>query len=449
MICKKCNAQNKEESKICAMCGEQLDTDNQQNQVNSQNISNESVPVQNTNNTQLEGQNINQSIEKGEEKNSKNKNLPIIIVISLLVLISLIVLFIVVNPSAISIFRSNTNKLSEKLSDGLSGKYDSVIANAEVTPKISNTGNKDLENIINKVNLKIEAKTDYKNKKLDYKVTANYNKNNLIDIDTIYKDKKMYLSLGNIYPKAIEYDDNSLSDVFNKAGDKNTKIVIEKTTKAFNKSLKKEYFKKSKEKIKLNGKTINSKVYTMKLTDTNIKNITESVQNILKNDDEYLEAASKVFNESKSKIKKSLNNIDKDASVLNGENISISIYTKGLFNKFVKLKMIYGEATYELSDLENNNYNIAVTEDKTTLSFNVKYSYEYNKTFTIDQPSDSIKYKELTPDVGTTIYNNLKNNKAYQDLISDLGYDFGDLIESYTSDTSINYDSDYDLDYNY
>lgn len=449
MICKKCNAQNKEESKICAMCGEQLDTDNQQNQVNSQNISNESVPVQNTNNTQLEGQNINQSIEKGEEKNSKNKNLPIIIVISLLVLISLIVLFIVVNPSAISIFRSNTNKLSEKLSDGLSGKYDSVIANAEVTPKISNTGNKDLENIINKVNLKIEAKTDYKNKKLDYKVTANYNKNNLIDIDTIYKDKKMYLSLGNIYPKAIEYDDNSLSDVFNKAGDKNTKIVIEKTTKAFNKSLKKEYFKKSKEKIKLNGKTINSKVYTMKLTDTNIKNITESVQNILKNDDEYLEAASKVFNESKSKIKKSLNNIDKDASVLNGENISISIYTKGLFNKFVKLKMIYGEATYELSDLENSNYNIAVTEDKTTLSFNVKYSYEYNKTFKIYQPSDSIKYKELTPDVGTTIYNNLKNNKAYQELISDLGYDFGDLIEGYTSDTSLNYDSDYDLDYNY
>lgn len=130
MICKKCNAQNKEESKICAMCGEQLVTDNQQNQVNSQNISNESVPVQNTNNTQLEGQNINQSIEKGEEKNSKNKNIPIIIVILLLVLISLVVLFIVVNPSAISIFRSNTNKLSEKLSDGLSGKYDSVIANA-------------------------------------------------------------------------------------------------------------------------------------------------------------------------------------------------------------------------------------------------------------------------------------------------------------------------------
>lgn len=447
MICRKCNAQNKEESKICAMCGEQLDTDNQQNQVNSQNISNESVPVQNTNNTQLEGQNINQNIEKGEEINSKNKKLPIIIVILLLVLISLIVLFIVVNPSAISIFRSNTNKLSEKLSNGLSGKYDSVIANAEVTPKISNTGNKDLENIVNKVNLKIETKTDYKNKKLDYKVTANYNKNNLIDIDTIYKDKKMYISLGNMYPKAIEYDDNSLSDVFKKAGDKNTAIIIEKTTKAFNKSLKKEYFKKSKEKIKLNGKTINSKVYTMKLTDTNIKNITESVQNILKNDDEYLEAASKVFNESKSKIKKSLNNIDKDASVLNEENISISIYTKGLFNKFVKLKMIYGEATYELSDLENNNYNIAVTEDKTTLSFNVKYSYEYNKTFKIDKPTDSIKYKELTPDVGTTIYNNLKNNKAYQELISDLGYDLGDLIEGYTNDTSLNYDSDYDLDY--
>lgn len=447
MICRKCNAQNKEESKICAMCGEQLDTDNQQNQINSQNISNESVPVQNTNNTQLEGQNINQNIEKGEEINSKNKKLPIIIVILLLVLISLIVLFIVVNPSAISIFRSNTNKLSEKLSDGLSGKYDSVIANAEVTPKISNTGNKDLENIINKVNLKIEAKTDYKNKKLDYKVTANYNKNNLIDIDTIYKDKKMYISLGNMYPKAIEYDDNSVSDVFKKAGDKNTEIVIEKTTKAFNKSLKKEYFKKSKEKIKLNGKTINSKVYTMKLTDTNIKDITESVQNILKKDDEYLEAASKVFNESKSKIKKSLNNIDKDASVLNEENISISIYTKGLFNKFVKLKMIYGEATYELSDLENNNYNIAVTEDKTTLSFNVKYSYEYNKTFKIDKPTDSIKYKELTPDVGTTIYNNLKNNKAYQELISDLGYDLGDLIEGYTNDTSLNYDSDYDLDY--
>ena len=75
--------------------------------------------------------------------------------------------------------------------------------------------------------------------------------------------------------------------------------------------------------------------------------------------------------------------------------------------------------------------------------------YEYNKTFKIDQPSDSIKYKELTPDVGTTIYNNLKNNKAYQELISDLGYDFGDLIEGYTSDTSLNYDSDYDLDYNY
>ena len=431
----------------------------QVNQVNepmlAQSVSNvpNDVPnmaqdYQNVNNNSLNNQNVVQ------EENGKKKNiLPFVIggIAILLVLILVIVFVVVANPSAMSVFKSNTNKLSKTLSNNLSGKYDSVTTNLEVTPKISNTGSSDIEKVINKVNFKLSTATDYKNKKFDYKIAANYNNNSLINVEAVY-DKDMYLSLGDLYSKSIKVSDDSFSDVFKKTGDENTKIVIEKITNAFNKSLKKEYFSKSKEKINVNGKSINAKVYTMKMTDDNVKEILKSMTETLKNDDKFIEAASKVFDESKSSIKNSLNLEDYSSSLIpSGKNVSISIYTKGLFNKFVKLKLSYDDSSYEFTSLDNDNYNFVMSEDGVNLSFDIKYSYEYNKAVNIDKASDFVSSDDLSTSDLTTIYNKLKENKAYKELTKDLGYDLEKLIGAYTGSGSSDYDwdSDSDSDYDY
>ncbi len=429
------------------------------NSVGQVNQVNEPMLAQNVNNIQNEVPNVNQNINNDslnnqnivQEQNGKKKNiLPFIIggVILLLVLILVIVFVVVANPSAMKVFKSNTNKLSKTMSNNLSGKYDSVTANLEVTPKISNTGSSDIEKVINKVNFKLSAATDYKNKKFDYKITANYNNNSLIDVEAIY-DKNIYLSLGDLYSKSIKVSDDSLSDAFKNTGDENTKIVIEKITNAFNKSLKKEYFSKSKEKIDVNGKSISAKVYTMKMTDDNVKEILKSMTNTLKNDDKFIEAASKVFDESKSSIKSSLNLEDYSSSIIpSGKNVSISIYTKGLFNKFVKLKLSYDDSSYEFISLGNDKYNFTMSEDGVNLSFDIKYSYEYNKSINVGNVSDSISSDDLSTSDLTTIYNNLKKNKAYKELTSDLGYDLEKLIDAYTKSGSSSYDYD-DDDYDY
>lgn len=429
----------------------------QVNQVNepmlAQSVSNvpNDVPnmaqdYQNVNNNSLNNQNVVQ------EENGKKKNiLPFVIggIAILLVLILVIVFVVVANPSAMSVFKSNTNKLSKTLSNNLSGKYDSVTTNLEVTPKISNTGSSDIEKVINKVNFKLSTATDYKNKKFDYKIAANYNNNSLINVEAVY-DKDMYLSLGDLYSKSIKVSDDSFSDVFKKTGDENTKIVIEKITNAFNKSLKKEYFSKSKEKINVNGKSINAKVYTMKMTDDNVKEILKSMTETLKNDDKFIEAASKVFDESKSSIKNSLNLEDYSSSLIpSGKNVSISIYTKGLFNKFVKLKLSYDDSSYEFTSLDNDNYNFVMSEDGVNLSFDIKYSYEYNKAVNIDKASDFVSSDDLSTSDLTTIYNKLKENKAYKELTKDLGYDLEKLIGAYTGSGSSDYDWDSDSDSDY
>lgn len=429
----------------------------QVNQVNepmlAQSVSNvpNDVPnmaqdYQNVNNNSLNNQNVVQ------EENGKKKNiLPFVIggIAILLVLILVIVFVVVANPSAMSVFKSNTNKLSKTLSNNLSGKYDSVTTNLEVTPKISNTGSSDIEKVINKVNFKLSTATDYKNKKFDYKIAANYNNNSLINVEAVY-DKDMYLSLGDLYSKSIKVSDDSFSDVFKKTGDENTKIVIEKITNAFNKSLKKEYFSKSKEKINVNGKSINAKVYTMKMTDDNVKKILKSMTETLKNDDKFIEAASKVFDESKSSIKNSLNLEDYSSSLIpSGKNVSISIYTKGLFNKFVKLKLSYDDSSYEFTSLDNDNYNFVMSEDGVNLSFDIKYSYEYNKAVNIDKASDFVSSDDLSTSDLTTIYNKLKENKAYKELTKDLGYDLEKLIGAYTGSGSSDYDWDSDSDSDY
>lgn len=399
---------------------------------------------QNVNNNSLNNQNVVQ------EQNGKKKNiLPFVIggIAILLVLILVIVFVVIANPSAMSVFKSNTNKLSKTLSNNLSGKYNSVTTNLEVTPKISNTGSSDIEKVINKVNFKLSAATDYKNKKFDYKIAANYNNNSLINAEAVY-DKDMYLSLGDLYSKSIKVSDDSFSDVFKKTGDENTKIVIEKITNAFNKSLKKEYFSKSKEKIDVNGKSINAKVYTMKMTDDNVKEILKSMTETLKKDDKFIEAASKVFDESKSSIKNSLNLEDYSSSLIpSGKNVSISIYTKGLFHKFVKLKLSYDDSSYEFTSLDNDNYNFVMSEDGVSLSFDIKYSYEYNKAVNIDKASDFVSSDDLSTSDLTTIYNKLKENKAYKELTNDLGYDLEKLIGAYTGSGSSDYDSDSDYDW--
>ena len=186
----------------------------------------------------------------------------------------------------------------------------------------------------------------------------------------------------------------------------------------------------------------------MKMTDDNVKEILKSMTETLKKDDKFIEAASKVFDESKSSIKNSLNLEDYSSSLIpSGKNVSISIYTKGLFHKFVKLKLSYDDSSYEFTSLDNDNYNFVMSEDGVSLSFDIKYSYEYNKAVNIDKASDFVSSDDLSTSDLTTIYNKLKENKAYKELTNDLGYDLEKLIGAYTGSGSSDYDSDSDYDW--
>lgn len=468
MKCSFCGADNTLDSKFCAECGNQLGqiTNDENNNSNTEKLSTnqstvdaqkkpninfyENSVISNQKDELVEnGDSVINSVNENESNNTSNKKKNLPLIISLIAIFCLIIFLvigmIVLNPSPKKIFTGFTNKLYNSLEESMGIDYDSAYVDMEFRPIINGTDSKELEDIINNFNIKISGGVDYKNKVCAYNLTADYENKDLLDIDMQY-DKNFYLIMNNLYDKPIMSEETDFSEIFEKTDNDDIKIVIKKYVEAFNKSLKSEYLSNTEEEVKLNGKNEKVRVTILDLTKENASSLSNDIIDYLINDEEFIKAYAKINDTTASEVKDELKEgLDEDIDT----DMKISLYTKKLTNKFVKISISSEDTKIEIEPKTEDNIFINVTSEGISIALDFKYSAKYNEKIKLSDVSNAVNPDEVSTNI-FNVLDNLTKQEGYKALDEDIkkstGSSIDELISSFIGFTS--YDDDYDT-YNY
>ena len=386
------------------------------------------------------------SLENKSERNPKKKILLILIpIILILLVVGIAISIILYKTSSTYAYKNLVSTIGKEINNSFEKKESSNVS-FELSPEISGSGNADFEKIINKVSLKFDSSYDSKNNKALVGLIANYNSKSLLDLAVQY-DKDSYIFLNNLYDKPIKVESNNLSDEIDadKIDEENVKIVVNGLVGAINKSFKKDYFTKDEQTITINDKSQKVKAISLSLNKEQYKEFSKSISNYLKNDKDFVSAYAKITNSKESEV---IEDLEEDISDFDSDNIKLTIYTMGLFNKFVGMEVKQDDTLVKCIVNSENDFDITI-ESSMTVKVNVKLNKTNNK-INLKDTANAVDVNSLDNTALTTILNNLKKVDGYSDLNTDLketiDVSLDELISSISSLTSSSYD-DYDYDY--
>ena len=431
-----------------------LNSDLDKNSV-SNNIDNNSNNINNSFNNGIGRNNVNNN--RNAKKNDflkDKKNITILIGIVVVLLLALIIYFgySLLNPSSKKIFTNFTDSLYSSLKSATKTDYNSIYFDMELSANVSGTGSVDVEKIINKFNIKLNGGVDYKNKTFIYNFKTDYNNKELINIDAQYNNN-LYLTLNNLYDKPIKFEENDLSEMFEKTNNEDANVVAKAVIDAFNNSLDESYFTSDKKEIEQDGKKLNTKVTTLNINKNNVQEISKKMMDELKNNEEFIKAYAKVNEMEEADVKEEFNSDNLDSSSFDSltEDININLYTTGFTNDFVKVEFVSDGTIVEIASKEDNQYVITAKSADTSIALNIKYNQEFDKKIEVKDVSGAVSENELGDDFVNSLAN-IINTEGYIELNKDFeaatGMSIEDLFLNLLGVGSI-YDEAYDNTYGY
>lgn len=414
MKCVFCGAENEADSKFCIKCEKQLGT-----------ISNK----------EDEHDKMIENFPADELKNKKNKKGLIIslVVIAILLLISGYLYFVKLSPK--NVFKSYVNAIYNAYEKKLSSNY----VEFEVSPKISGTNNKQSEDIINNLSIRIDSAIDYKNKEMVYNINSNYKGKKLINFEMQYANNSFNI-LSNLLNNTImtNVSKDEISKVFeNKSNNDDIKIVVREFTKAFNASLNNSYFEGDKKRMDINGKkNVKTIVSTLNLNRNNMKKISKDVKKKLAKNEEFMKSFAKLSEKKEKDIKEELNKNTENN--VNLDDVKIILYTEMFSNKFLKMEIATGESKVEASfGSTSNSYLISIKDKSYSLNLAIKYDVKYNEKLNKTDVKDVIPIGDVSSNITQEVFNNLKNQDGYKLLNKDIeqltGNSIDTIIDSFLS----------------
>lgn len=430
-------------------------------------------------------QTANFNVNSGGMGPKKGKEKTILLLIAIL-----LVLAIVIGGIYYFIIGNKPDKMYKKLVGNTIDSYTNEMTNMDY--KTAKTGlkldanidvdglDKNIVDLINKIDLDIDVQMDNENKKFLMNLKADYDKDDLLDVQ-MYSDvekEKTYMQLENLFNKPIEVEelDNEFYTYFKEALE-NQKMTseqkksLQKAMKIVKKELmnviKVEYCEATKEEINVNGKKVNTTKNTIKMNQKQLKNEIITVLTNLKDNGEFINCF-----EDKEEVSQSLENLIEQMEMMNENDkstIEIAVYTSGLMQKIEKFEFILAEETsrqtvtvsatktdknaYFLEMLQNEQAICTGTlhieeksknEGKVQLEIDIpnagkiKLGIEYRQKFNenIDEVdvANSVKTNELTSEDQQTVMENLQKSKLYELIESFSGGNVLGLMGNDTDD---------------
>ncbi len=365
------------------------------------------------------------------------------IVVVLLLLIGMLTYFLMpVKPKkvfTIAIERVyESSKENSQVTNTLGGKY-----TIETDIHSDKTNEEKILEIINNLKISMNYGMDTKDKKMHISLNSDYKDKELLNASIDIQDSNAYVFLQDIYSKQLLVPIEGMDEMFKTFEKANEYEVILKHVKnALDKSLKEEYFSKKNTTITLNGKSTKVIDNQLILNEKNVKEITSVLSDEL-NNEEFIQSFSNLMDYSEEETKELLMDLKNEEINLEDGTLIISIYTKGLQNKFVGLS-IHDESdtisilkntktnySYEIKmdgknykgnidiKIKDNNINLKVSFDIEGISGSITMDFVENKNISLPEidTNNTISIENLNESEAMEILNNLQNKEGIVELV--------------------------------
>lgn len=340
--------------------------------INNQNIMNNGITNNITNNEA-------NSTNRKQKKKSFVQIMIIIIIVLILGCLAVCGYFILTKKSSSkSIFMEGLNKVANF--NSISNNNIALSESIKLNINSSDSNISEYAKIINNMDLVIDYKKNDSEKAIDGILKVNYKGDNAINVGGYIRENDLYLSLDGLYDKYINIPSDE--NIYEEISNVNYDIIKKSVINAMDKSLKEEYFKKSKETIIVNNKGKDVTSHKLVIDSKNRKAVVTDYTNALVSDEEFINYIATVSKRTSAEVKKEL--IDSLKSVdetTNDSIVEISIYTSGLKNDFegfsINLKSS-NEYSISVLKIDSENYDLIVNYNG--VSFTGKINYvEKNK----------------------------------------------------------------------
>lgn len=319
---------------------------------------------------------------------------------------------------------------------------------------------KNVADLINKINLGMDVQTSKEDKKFIMNLKADYEQENLLDVQ-MYSEidkEKTYMQFKNFLNKYMEVEDidDEFYTYFEEILEKEKMSTKEKQAlqkaknilkKEITNAIKEEYCTAQKEDIKINGKTIATTKNTIKMTSKQVKKELTTVFTNLKDNKEFMD-----YFEKKEEVTETLESFLDQLEELEGNDkstIEIGIYTNGFTQNIQKATLtVYSEeneetVTMAVTKTEKNCYEFEILQEKNTLGkgtvkveeknkeegtihfelevedfgklkLNIEYSQKLNQEIDEVDVKDAVKSDKLTSSDQQELMTNLQKSKLYE-----------------------------------
>lgn len=446
----------------------------------TQNVQPQSIPnvqPQNIPNVQQQSMNVNVQNNTNFNKPKKSNTGLIVAIVLIIAIIGSLVGAMLYFSSSKQVFSAMVKKVTNPLIETVGKDYDSFVTTFDLSTNAEFEQNSDMamfNDLFNNISLSGKVGLDYKNKLAYMEFDGDYTNEEILSAKMYFEDSKGYAYLNNIFDKYISVDIDGYDDIFAQT-DLNDELesIIKGFRDSLNKSLKSDYFTKTK----VNGLS----KHTLVLNQKNFSEITVSMFKYLKENDEFISSAASISEMDKQEIIDMLNDsIEEIESVEEydtEEIIEISIYTKGLLNKFAKFEIsmeseqiliylekedkedyVYGFETagtemltgkLHYKDGKETELGLTVELDGMSLGFDLTYNVEYDEKIEKVDVSNSVNVENLTETDANSILEKLSNNKGLKALLEELeelGFDGSSMEDGFGDSYDYDYGDNYGTD---
>lgn len=247
----------------------------------------------------------------------------------------------------------------------------------------------EIKKMLESYGIVLKTKADLKNNVLNSNVLVNYQTEDttsaILDVDMLLQDNKLYVLYEEIFDKYIEipYETEETTQVTNTL---DIDTLLEEVKNTLKEELKKQDFDKEKVTLNLDGKDIKLKKNTINLSEKETLTIIKNMLQSLNANNKFLNSLGSYKEEWNEEVSTLLETLEEELEYAEEKDeLAISLYTKGMFNEFVKFDIVPIQTEesekegIEITKINDNKYTLVIYGDDEQFYINVE-NKEQSKT---------------------------------------------------------------------